>query len=193
MSKLSLLEGASNHYRCIGPMVKSGLTRRSSTMHKEWLGGLGTRRFMAPPSCGKRGSCADPLVALPKELLCVGVFLLFDTPYTQLYTKFTMNNEEIILQKLETLEQGFAKHDEQLDFLATKLAEHDAKFETLATKADLAQLREEVLSGQDAMMTILKRLDDERVHEYSERQEMKAKLEEHDVDIGQIKTVLKMA
>ncbi|MBI5728639.1 MAG: hypothetical protein HY983_00095 [Candidatus Magasanikbacteria bacterium] len=100
---------------------------------------------------------------------------------------------DIVIKKLEQHDQKFAQHDKQFDIVIGKLVEHDAKIDTLATKDDLSALREEMISGQDAMMTVLKRLDEERVYAHERLNKVVEKVEEHTKDIRQIKAQLKMA
>ena len=83
--------------------------------------------------------------------------------------------------------------DANEDKIITKLMEHDEKFENLATKDELDKFREEVLSGQDAMMTILKRLDEERIFTQKWVREIEEEVRRQDEEIKKIKLQLKIA
>lgn len=49
------------------------------------------------------------------------------------------------------------------DKVINKLAEHDKRFDDLITKTEFHDFKNHVFSGQDEMITILRRLDEERI------------------------------
>lgn len=116
--------------------------------------------------------------------------LFVDITPKVIYNTDTMNEDKII-QKLEQHDQKFLQHDKQFDIVISKLMEYDEKFEAIDEK--LSRLREETLHGQDAMMTILKRLDEERVFNGKRLKDVEGKTETNTQDIQQIKTQLKLA
>lgn len=54
-----------------------------------------------------------------------------------------------------------------------KLLEHDEQF--VSIREEISQLRREILQGQDEMMTILRRLDQERILQLNRLGELKVK------------------
>lgn len=77
------------------------------------------------------------------------------------------------------------------DKIIAKLLEHDEKFDGVAQ--ELSKFREEFLSGQDAMMTILKRLDEERVFTHKWVKEIETKVEENTQELKKLKLQLNIA
>ncbi len=49
------------------------------------------------------------------------------------------------------------------DLVIKKLAEHDKRFDELVTKPEFQDFKHQVFNAQDQMLTILKRLDEERI------------------------------
>lgn len=49
------------------------------------------------------------------------------------------------------------------DSILKKLGEHDERFDTLVTKAEFGEFKDRMLSTQDHILTIVQRLDEERV------------------------------
>ena len=124
-----------------------------------------------------------------------------------------------ILHKLNQHDKVFARHDEQfqqIDFrfekvesrldhhdlqfkaIINKLMDHDDRFEVLTSV--IHDFREEFLQGQDAIMTILRRLDQERIFttQWVKRidddvAEQKVIIREHDVVLGKVKAELNIA
>lgn len=109
-------------------------------------------------------------------------------------------NEDKIIQKLEEHDKRFDAYDKRfdehdrrfdeqdrrLDMLAKKAIEHDARFDELVTKNEFNDFKDEVLSGQDEMLTILQNL----------QQEIPAiahAVTRHDKDISRIKEHLDIA
>jgi len=86
------------------------------------------------------------------------------------------------------------------DKIINKLLEHDKRFEDLTTEVEFGALRSEILHGQDEMMIILKRLDEERVFTLEwvkrleqELEDQRQKLTRHDIEIKEMKEKLKIA
>ena len=104
-------------------------------------------------------------------------------------------NEDKIIEKLNN-------HGVKLGRITDKLLGHDDKFEKLEEKisSEVGGLREEFLKGQDQMMKILTRLDDERVFTIEairrmqdELDQQKKQINEHDILLSKIKLELKVA
>ena len=83
------------------------------------------------------------------------------------------------------------------DKILQKLEQHDAKFEDIIKL--LRDFKQEFLQKQDEIMTILKRLDENRIFTAQglrrlddEVSEHKAIIQEHDVILGKVKTELNM-
>ena len=99
-------------------------------------------------------------------------------------------NEDKILNKLE-------EHSKQIDTIATAVVElrvdvdeiKEAMLTTLATKKDL----EAIVTTQDEMLVILKRIDQERLVAHKRVTDLEDKVEENTNDIKQVKVQLKMA
>lgn len=75
-----------------------------------------------------------------------------------------------VLKKLKEHDQQFVKinkrfdaHDKQIDRLTIKLLEHDERFDQMVTKTEFNSFKNEMLQGQDAMMGVLQKLDQEVV------------------------------
>ncbi len=92
-------------------------------------------------------------------------------------------NEEKIIAKL-------VDHDEQLREIK----------DNMVTKNELAEFKDEYLQGQDEMMTILKRLDEDRIftHRWVDRIESdlehtKSRVAQSEDEISKLKTDLKIA
>lgn len=83
------------------------------------------------------------------------------------------------------------------DKVINKLVEHGDRLarieDMMATKGELSKFREEMLSGQDAIMTVLKRLDEERVFTHKWVKEIEEEVEMHREEIKKIKLQLKIA
>ena len=79
------------------------------------------------------------------------------------------------------------------DKIIAKLVEIDNKLDTFVTKVEFSKFREEVLSGQDVIVTTVKRLDDERLVSHKRVTDLEDKVEKNTDDIKQVKVQLKMA
>ena len=104
--------------------------------------------------------------------------------------------------RLEVITNKLTDHDVRLDRITDKLLEHDDRLEELGKQIsrEVGGLREEFLRGQDQMMKILIRLDEERVFTVEairrmqdELDQQKKKINEHDVLLSRIKLDLKLA
>ncbi|MBI5221228.1 MAG: hypothetical protein HY979_00275 [Candidatus Magasanikbacteria bacterium] len=96
-------------------------------------------------------------------------------------------------KRFDKIDKRFDEHDKLFDKIITKLVEHDQRFEEMATKVELSALRDEILQGQDKMMVILNRLDQESASTNFLLRKVTDKVEIHDQDILKIKTRLEMA
>lgn len=81
-----------------------------------------------------------------------------------LTSNYNLMKEDKILQKLNKIDQGFDKIDQ-------KFASIDQRFvdieEQLSFICEHALTREEYLKGQDQILTLFKRLDEDRVFTHS--------------------------
>ncbi|HLD60917.1 MAG TPA: hypothetical protein VJA27_02175 [Patescibacteria group bacterium] len=91
------------------------------------------------------------------------------------------------------LEAGQNKLEVGQDRLFQEVMEHKVKMENFVTKDEFHRFREEMLSGQDAMITILKRLDEERVFTQKWVKEVEEKVETALKDIQHMKIQLHIA
>lgn len=78
------------------------------------------------------------------------------------------------------------------DKIITKLAEHDGRFNEMVTKDEFNQFKNQTLSIQDEMLTILRRLDEERIFTTAWVQRIEKEVEEHTKEIARIKSELKI-
>jgi len=74
-----------------------------------------------------------------------------------------------------------------------KLIEHDDKFDKLVTKSEFNEFKDSFFQGQDQMMAILTRLDQERVFTVERIKRIEKKVEDQQIELMQIKKVLKIA
>jgi|GEM_PF-1571435 len=107
-------------------------------------------------------------------------------------------NEDKVIEKLLEHDKRFDGHEIRLDRITDKLFEHDEKFVSLET--EIKEFKAEYLRGQDQIMKILTRLDDERVFTVEAIRRMqdeldlqKRQINEHDVLLSKIKLELKVA
>lgn len=77
--------------------------------------------------------------------------------------------------------------------IVKKLLEHDEKLAELVTRREFDAFRGEYLQGQDEIMTILKRLDQERIFTAQWVKRIERQVEEHTEQIKQIKLQLNIA
>lgn len=98
-----------------------------------------------------------------------------------------------INRKLTEHDKKFAKHDASFDKIIDKLLEHDQKMDAFVTKDEFYKFRNEVVTGQDKMITILQRLDEERVFTNVWIKDIEGKVNTNATDITDIKLRLKIA
>lgn len=79
------------------------------------------------------------------------------------------------------------------DRIIKKLVEHDSKLDHMATKKDLADLEDKIFAGQDKMMQILQRLDQERIFTQEWIRRVEREVSDHTKEISRIKHTLKIA
>ena len=87
-----------------------------------------------------------------------------------------MNNEDKIIKKL-------LDHDEKLERIEGKIA----------TKRDVDDFKDKIITGQDEMITILKRLDQERIFTHEWVKQLENDVKKNTKDILKLKQVLKIA
>ena len=103
-------------------------------------------------------------------------------------------------KKLDLHTEILTEHGKKLDELSrneskiiTKLIEHDDKLDELSNKIDNCVSRSEYLDGQDKIMKILTKLDDERIFTEKWFKDTDAKVEKNTEEIKTIKFKLKIA
>lgn len=72
-----------------------------------------------------------------------------------------------------------------------KLNEHDGRFDELAV--DLKDFKNQVFAAQDEMLTILRRVDEERIFTAAWLNRIEQEVEGHKKEIGRIKEHLKIS
>lgn len=72
-----------------------------------------------------------------------------------------------------------------------KLFEHDDEFKTV--KKEMADFKRETLAGQEQMITILKRLDQERIFTAEWIRRIEAEVENNKAEVVKIKQLLKVS
>ncbi len=93
----------------------------------------------------------------------------------------------------DQLESGQSKLEVNQDKIIKKLLEHEEKMDTFVTKQEFGAFREEMLRGQDKMVAILERLDDERVFTNKWIKDIEDKVEISRQDIQIVKIQLQIA
>ena len=95
--------------------------------------------------------------------------------------------------------EGFKQVDKRFERVEKKLFDQDVKLERVEERLDKTLIREEYLQGHDEMMTILKRLDQERIFtaEWVRRVEdevekQKQQIEKHERLLNKVKVELKI-
>ncbi|MFH0712384.1 MAG: hypothetical protein V2A55_00780 [Candidatus Jorgensenbacteria bacterium] len=78
------------------------------------------------------------------------------------------------------------------DKIIQKLSEHDKRFSELVTKVDFNDFKNRVFTTQDKMLTILNRLDEERVFTTAWVERIEKEMEAHRHEIAKIKDHLKI-
>lgn len=77
------------------------------------------------------------------------------------------------------------------DRVIKKLLEHDRRFDEMAV--DFKDFKNQVFTAQDEMLTILRRLDEERVFTAAWLNRIEKEVEEHKKEISKIKEHLKIS
>jgi hypothetical protein len=101
-------------------------------------------------------------------------------------------DEDKIIQKLQEHDKRFDEHDKRFDLVIGKLSEHDERLDNLVTKVEFQDFKDKVLTGQDKMMNILERLDQERIFTTAWVGRIEKEVEEHTREIKNIKQALKI-
>lgn len=78
------------------------------------------------------------------------------------------------------------------DKIIQKLLEHDEQLSRIVTKDEFSDFRKETLQNQEEMITILKRLDQERIFTIEWVKRIEKEVEEHRQEIEKIKLKLKV-
>jgi len=76
------------------------------------------------------------------------------------------------------------------DKIITKLEEHDKRFDVL--ESNFGEFKQQVLTSQDEMLTILHRLDQERIFTTAWVSRIEKEVEEHSKEIAKVKAALKI-
>lgn len=96
-------------------------------------------------------------------------------------------------KRFENVDKKLLEHDEHFDIFSKKLLEHDERFDEMVTKDEFNEFRRETFAVQDQMITILKRLDQERIFTAEWVKRIEADVEKSKQDIIRMKQVLKIA
>lgn len=91
--------------------------------------------------------------------------------------------ENKILQKLE-------QHDQKFDRIITKLIEHDEKLNNIVTKDEFQELKEESFQKSDEIISIVKKLDEERIFTIGRIDRIENEVGTHGTEINKIKVQL---
>ena len=102
-------------------------------------------------------------------------------------------SEYKIMAKLIEHDKKVEEADFKFDKIIAKLVEHDEKLNNTVTKDEFREFKEEYLNRQDAVMAVLKRLDEDRVFINKNVGRFEDKVEEHSKDIKKLKLQLKIA
>jgi hypothetical protein len=79
------------------------------------------------------------------------------------------------------------------DTILNKLVEHDEQFSKLVTIEEFQKFKNEMFNGQDKMMTILQRLDEERIFTNKWIKDIEDKVETNRVEIQNLKLRLNVS
>lgn len=107
-------------------------------------------------------------------------------------------------QQFERVFTKLENHDQQFDRLISKIVEHDERFNRLEEKIDHLKeglpTKQEYFDGQDKIMTVLNRLDQDRIFTHAwvrkieeEVEQQKKQIAEHDTMLRRIKLDLEIA
>lgn len=111
--------------------------------------------------------------------------------------------EDKILRKLKVHDKRFDKvdnrfsdHDKQFVRIVNKLVDHGEELkeikETMTTKQDLFELQDKVLTGQDQLMQILRKLDQEHHFTLEWIKRIDRTVVNHTKEISGMKRILKI-
>jgi len=78
------------------------------------------------------------------------------------------------------------------DKIIQKLLEHDEQLSRVVTKDEFGEFKKETLQNQEEMITILKRLDQERIFTIEWVKRIEKEVEEHHKEIEKMKLKLKV-
>ncbi len=73
------------------------------------------------------------------------------------------------------------------DLIIKKLLEHDERFTKLVSSEEFQDLKNKILNGQDTMIGILQRLDEERIFTIKWIKEIETKVEHNTLELQKIK------
>lgn len=111
-----------------------------------------------------------------------------------------MENTNKIIRKLEQHDNQFKKidkrfddHDKRSDKIIKKLVEHDDRLDQMLTKKEFNEFKDQFFSGQDKMMVILQRLDQERIFTQEWIRRIEKEVENHTKELSKVKQILKIA
>lgn len=79
------------------------------------------------------------------------------------------------------------------DRIINKLLEHDERLSEMVTKGEFQEFRREVTTANEKMITILERLDQERIFTAEWIKRIESDVERHSQEIARMKQVLKIA
>ncbi|MDI6734438.1 MAG: hypothetical protein QMD50_03065 [Patescibacteria group bacterium] len=79
------------------------------------------------------------------------------------------------------------------DKVIQKLIEHDKKLDELVTKTEFHDFKNRIFIAQDEIITILRRLDEERIFTTAWVSRIEKEVEEHKEEIAKIKRTLKIS
>jgi len=79
------------------------------------------------------------------------------------------------------------------DKILQKLFEHDSLLVEVVTKSEFHDFKNQVYHAQDEMLTMLRRLDEERIFSAAWVKRVEAEMETHRKDIAKIKEALKIS
>ncbi len=108
--------------------------------------------------------------------------------------------DDQIIQKLQKHDERFDAVDERLDKLTLTVIEHGERLEQTVTKKEFNEFRREQSDANDQIITMLKRLDEERYATIvwlrrveKEVEGQKEKIYEHELQLQRIKKELNLA
>lgn len=96
-------------------------------------------------------------------------------------------------KRFDKIDKRFSEHDKRFDKIIDKLVEHDGRLDQMVTKNEFNTFKDQILTGQDKMMQILQRLDQERIFTQEWIKRIEKEVENHTKEISKIKRTLKIA